>query len=252
MGPLREFAPGVFLLDVSTPEYDVRGALVLGETHALVWDTLTHPRDMAPLVPMIGARRLVIVYSHADWDHVWGTAGLPLERAEIVGHSECARRFGEDVPETLEEKRASEPGAWADVTLVPPARTFDRRLDIDLGGLTIELHHLPGHTPDCIVGLIPERGVLLAGDTVETPCPVLPADCPLHEWVAQLRRWEDDGRVAAVVPAHGPVGGVDVIARNVAYLQAILDGHPVGPAEPLTGFYRDTHRANVLWRPGTA
>ena len=79
---------------------------------------------------------------------------------------------------------AAEPGRWDSVVLVPPTEAFDEERSIQVGGLTLQLHHLPGHTPDCIVGFIPERGVLLAGDAVETPCPVVPPDSALDEWIA--------------------------------------------------------------------
>lgn len=36
----------------------------------------------------------------------------------------------------------------------------------DLGGLTIEIHHGPGHTAGCLALYIPERGALFATDTV--------------------------------------------------------------------------------------
>jgi glyoxylase-like metal-dependent hydrolase (beta-lactamase superfamily II) len=143
----------------------------------------------------------------------------------------------------------AEPGQWADVELVPPTRLFAQRLDIDLGGVTVELHALPGHTRDCIVGLVAARGLLLAGDTVETPCPVVPEGSPLADWVGRLRQWTRDVRVRFVVPAHGPVGGVELLSRNVEYLQGLLDGHPLEPPGPLTEFYQQTHRTNLTWRP---
>ena len=46
----------VWVTRVSVDEYDVRGALVLGERRAVVWDTLSRPHDMQPFVPMIGGR----------------------------------------------------------------------------------------------------------------------------------------------------------------------------------------------------
>jgi len=250
---LSELCPGIWLQEVATPEYDVRGALILGTDRAVVWDTLSHPRDMSPWLPLIGSRNLVIVYSHADWDHVWGTAGLPHGSAAIVAHELTGTRFETDVPVTLADRRAAAPGAWDMVALVPPTRVFARDLSIDLGGLTLTLHHLPGHTPDCIVGIVPERGVLLAGDTVETPCPVVPRDCPLGAWVEELRRWEHDTRVRTVVPAHGSVGGREVIAHTARYLDGLRRGIPVNPPEPLTPFYRETHANNIAHtRPVTS
>jgi len=229
-------------------EYDVRGALVLGGRVALVWDTLARPRDMRPYLPVIGSRELAVVYSHADWDHVWGTAGLGQPGARIVGHDDCRARFDEDVPRVLAGKQRDEPGQWDDVVLVPPRETFAAEQSLDLGGLTVILSPRPGHTRDCIVGFVPERGLLLAGDTVETPCPVVPPDAPLDAWIAALGPWAADERVRSVVPAHGPIGGREIITRNIAYLEALRDGRPIEPSGALTPFYRKTHEANVVGR----
>lgn len=242
--------PGIWIARVALDEYDVRGALLVGDRRALVWDTLSRPRDMAPWLPLIGDRDLVIAYSHADWDHIWGTAGLPHERARIVAHALTRDRFDTDVPLVLEQKQAAEPGAWDEVVIVPPTESFEREWSLDLGGMTLVLHHLPGHTPDCIVGFIPERGALLAGDTVETPCPVVPTDSPLRAWISELRRWADDERVRIVIPAHGPIGGREILRQNIAYLEGILTRHPVEPQGALTDFYRETHLQNVRWQNG--
>jgi len=248
MTNIRTLESGISLPEVTLEDYGVRGALIVTDTCAVVWDTLARPSDMRPLVPLIGDRDLIIVYSHADWDHIWGTAGLPYGGARIVGHQRCRERFGLDVPEVLARKQTAAPGGWDDVGLVAPTETFERELSLDLGGLTLVLHHLPGHTADCIVGFIPERGVLFAGDTVETPCPVVPRDSPLDEWVIELRRWAADARVRAVVPAHGPIGGREIVEENVAYLEGILSGQPIEPRGPLTPFYRTTHEQNLRWQ----
>jgi glyoxylase-like metal-dependent hydrolase (beta-lactamase superfamily II) len=77
MSTLRALDQRIWTAEVALREYDVRGALVLGDGHALVWDTLSHPRDMHPYLALIADVDLVVAYSHADWDHIWGTAGLP-------------------------------------------------------------------------------------------------------------------------------------------------------------------------------
>jgi glyoxylase-like metal-dependent hydrolase (beta-lactamase superfamily II) len=248
MATIQLVARGIWVSRVALDDYDVRGALVLGSRRAVVWDTLSRPRDMRAFLPLIGARELVIVYSHADWDHIWGTAGLPYDGVSIVAHDRCGWRFGEDVPMVLAEKQQKEPGRWDDVTLVPPTQGFEREWSLDLGGVTLDLHHLPGHTPDCIVGFVRERGVLLAGDTVESPCPVVPGDSPLTAWIAELARWADDERVETIVPAHGAIGGREIVRRNVEYLEALRTGHPIEPPGLGTGFYRDTHLSNLRWR----
>ena len=248
VGITEKLDPVVWVTRVALDDYDVRGALVLGNECAVVWDTLSRPRDMRPYLPLIGQRELVVVYSHADWDHIWGTAGLPWHRARIVAHDSCATRFATDVPDVLAQKQNTAPGAWDDVVLVAPTETFSDELTIDLGGLTLLLRHLPGHTPDCIVGLVPERGILLAGDTVETPCPVVPADSPLQDWIAALGRWAEDERVRQVIPAHGAIGSRAIVQQNIEYLEAIRSGRSTEPDGPLTSFYRDTHMQNIRWQ----
>ena len=248
MSSVIRLADDIWIAEVALAEYGVRGVLAISDRHALVWDTLSHPRDMKGYLPLLGNRQPLIVYSHADWDHVWGTAGLPHAASVIVGHSLCRARFASDVPETLREKQQAEPGAWDAVRLVAPTTTFDRERTEPLGALTIELHHLPGHTPDSIVGFIPERGMLLVGDAAETPLPVVPPGSPLEAWIAGLERWERDPRVRTVVPAHGTVGGREILARNLEYLSRLRDRRPVEVAEPLTDFYRETHRSNLRAR----
>lgn len=242
MTTLRELEPGLWLTELSLEQFDVRGAVILGSRGALVWDTLSHPRDMAPVAELVAGRPVTIVYSHADWDHIWGMAGLAA--APIVGQAACLERFQEDVPVTLEQRLAEQPELWNGVRLIPPDSTFARERILDIGGLSLVLHHLPGHTRDCCVGYVPEWGVLLMGDTVETPFPVVNDATALSGWISGLERWADEPAVRVVVPAHGAVGGREVIAGTLAYLRGLLAGREPTVPNDLSDFYRDTHAAN--------
>lgn len=233
----------LWLVERQTDEgFAVRGALIVGSARAVVWDTLTCPADMRPLLPLLPARPLTVVYSHADWDHIWGTAALPA--AEVVAQRLCQERFAQDVPATLHSYQAAHPATYAEVRLVAPTRVFAAALTLDLGDLTLELHHLPGHTPDCCVAFVPQWGLLLAGDTVETPLPVVNADSPLAPWIAGLERWAYDERVQQVIPSHGVVGDRALIARTIAYLRGLSAGASSAPPD-LDPFYRETHAANL-------
>jgi glyoxylase-like metal-dependent hydrolase (beta-lactamase superfamily II) len=243
MTHLTELQPGLWLTELQLEEFDVRGAVLLGSGRAVVWDTLSHPRDMAGVPDLVGGRPVTIVYSHADWDHVWGTAGLPP--GDVVAHTTCLERFSHDVPLTLEKKLAERPDLWTGVRLVPPNRTFESEMTIDLGDLWLVLHHLPGHTRDCCVGFIPERGILLMGDTVETPFPVINAGSPLEAWIGRLEEWADDDRVKTVIPAHGPIGGREIIRNTIHYLKTLLSGEEPPVPTTLTAFYRETHENNL-------
>jgi glyoxylase-like metal-dependent hydrolase (beta-lactamase superfamily II) len=244
MTTLRKFRPGLLLTEVHLNDFDMRGAVIIGSKRAAIWDSLSHPRDMLPLRDIL-PEEWSLIYSHADWDHVWGTAGLPYQDKAIIGHANCLARFSEDVPLELQEKKTAQPGHWDEVVLIPPTVTFDHDLSLDLGGLTLSLHHLPGHTEDCIVGFIQEQGILLAGDTVETPFPVVNFEDLIDEWISGLRNWESDARVQHVIPSHGVIGGRELIRQNIIYLENLKNSSPSALPADLDDFYRKTHEENL-------
>lgn len=229
--------------EIDAGDFCVRSVLIHGEKFSLVWDTLTRPADMAGLAAACADRQCLVVYSHADWDHVQGTAafGDPV----VIGHKECARRFQVEAPQTLAELQSGEPGKWDEVRLIPPDITFTRSLGLDLGGLAISLHDLPGHTPDSIVAFIPDMQLLLAGDAVELPCPCVPVGCDLDAWIRGLERWRDHAGVRTILPSHGPTGGKEILERAVAYLDGLRQGIPLPMPDDASPFYAQTHAANL-------
>ncbi len=241
---VRRLFPGLHLLEAEMEGFDVRAAVLIGAERAVVWDTLAHPDQMAGVDALLGGLPAAVVYSHADWDHAWGTCGL-RRVVEVVAHEAATHRFDTDVPDELDRRKALDADAWGAVRLVPPTRTFVDTLALDLGGVTLELHALAGHTPDSAVGFVPEWGVLFAGDAVETPLPFVNEAAAVSGWAAGLGRWLADERVGTVIPAHGPVGGRELLERTGSYLRDLAAGrHPAVP-DVLPPFYRDTHERNV-------
>lgn len=221
----------------------VRAALLLGRRRSVVVDTLTSPEDMAPLLAIATqhGRPIVVVNTHADWDHVWGNAAFP--GATIVGHQLCrARLLGDAERATLAQKRQEQPHRYAQVLLNPPDVTFATAMTLDLGGLTLELHHLPGHTEDCLVAYVPEQRLLLAGDCAEDPLPLLNSG-PLDGWIHDLRAWAARD-VDTVVPSHGAISDPALLRENAAYLERLLD-NTAAPLQPdLPAFYVAAHARN--------
>lgn len=244
MTTLREFRPGLWLTELALGMFDVRGAVIVGDDRVLVWDTLSHPRDMAGITKLAVKKPIVVVYSHADWDHCWGTAGL--KPAAIVAHEACAERFASgSVQRKLDQFKRKEPGQYDEVVLIPP-NIIIKDAAIDLGGVSVTLHPLPGHTKDCLVAHIPEWGVLLAGDTVETPLPVMSKTKKLLPgWIDALSGWAANDAVQTVIPAHGLIGGRAVIKHTLRYLKALRDGKSPDVPETMDDFYTKTHARNL-------
>lgn len=223
----------------------MRGAVIIGERFAAVWDSLAHPGDVAAISSILGDKPFFVLYSHADWDHCWGTCGLPRAPINIVAHAECRHRFDHDVPATLSRMRQADPGKWEAVRLVPPNLTFRQSLTLDLGGVSLQLHHLPGHTEDCIVGWIPERGVLLGGDTIETPFPVVNSAESVDLWLASLEAWAERDDLTQAIPSHGALKGRSAFTQTIAYLRALTGRGEFDLPATLDSFYSETHQKNL-------
>lgn len=242
---LTELRPGLWLTELVLDDFDVRGAVIVGDKRVMVWDTLSHPYDMRPITALAADKPIDVVYSHADWDHCWGTAGLKTDI--VIGHEKCAERFRNgDVARRLNEKKVEQPGQWDAVKLIPPTVSFIQTMIMDLGGVQVELHYLPGHTEDCLVAWIPQWGVLLAGDTIETPLPYFNTESValLPQWISGLEGWGSTARMNVVVPAHGDVGDRALITSTLNYLRDLQAGKIPPILSEMSTFYTETHAKN--------
>ncbi|MCY7303146.1 MAG: MBL fold metallo-hydrolase [Thermoleophilia bacterium] len=139
------------------------------------------------------AGRLIVVNTHADYDHAWGNQVFSgtgaVHPAPIIGHLLCAERLsGADAVASRAKMELEQPGRFDSLVLTPPNLAVgDDGLTIDGGDLTLTLVHTPGHTEDHFSVWIPELRIVLAGDAAELP-PRVPCGCARGEREALARR----------------------------------------------------------------
>jgi glyoxylase-like metal-dependent hydrolase (beta-lactamase superfamily II) len=259
--------------------------VVVAERYVVLVDTLINPYTAAELLriaePHLDGRQLLVVNTHAHWDHAWGNqlfAGAGARRpAPIIATRRCAELLrSSESQHKLAQKRADEPVRFGDVELVAPTLLFEERLVIDGGDLTLELFATPGHASDHIAIYIPQIRTLLPGDAAELPFPFV-------ESAATFPALRDSlARMAALQPAvalycHAPeTSGPALLHQNIAYFDelerrcraalargvpahppeaadvealvefSLAEAIPVGHAEQqLAGFYRPGHHAAI-------
>jgi glyoxylase-like metal-dependent hydrolase (beta-lactamase superfamily II) len=205
--------------------------IVVAARYVVLIDTLINPATARAMLAIArehlsGARSLLVVNTHADWDHCWGNqlfAGPDAEApAAVIASRRCAELFRtpEAVP-LLQQMQAREPGRFEEVRLTPPTLLFDDRLTIDGGDLTLDLFLAPGHTPDHVAIHLPEIGTVLAGDAAEFPFPFARSADALPQLRASL------ARLVALQPSaalycHAPeTSGPDLLAENIAYFDTL-------------------------------
>ncbi len=205
--------------------------VVRSERQLVIVDTHSTPDLARQLAELCGAAesdgRLLVVNTHADYDHAWGnqvfsgpTASHP---APVIGHVDCAARLaGDDGGVARAKMEALQPGRFDGLVLTPPSIVVgDAGLAIDGGDLTLTLVHTPGHTEDHFSIWLPELRLALAGDAAEHPFPHVDTPAGLGQARASLVRLQDLDPLH-VLPCHGDTIEPDLLARNIAYLDAVV------------------------------
>jgi cyclase len=154
--------------------------------------------------------------------------------AEIVASSAAAHEMTEVPPAMMAALNRAEGEVgelfrsffgdftFDDIELTLPTRTFDGRLDLDVGGRSIELIEVgPAHTKGDVIAWVPDTKTVFTGDILFIGgAPIVWAG-PLENWIAACD-FISALDVEIVVPGHGPVTDKDDVARVRDYLSYVL------------------------------
>ncbi|AVM26007.1 MBL fold metallo-hydrolase [Bacillus pumilus] len=125
----------------------------------------------------------LVVLTHWHWDHIFGLPALPdtvsIASARTRKEMEKLLPFSwsdEAIDERVREGTEIEFCAKAikeeyknhrDIQVVLPDVTFDRRMEIDLGGVTCVVQHVGGdHAADSVIVYVKEEKILFLGDCI--------------------------------------------------------------------------------------
>ncbi len=185
-------------------------------------------------------RSLLVINTHADYDHCWGNQFFAALGAPIMGRRASVSIFSEPDPVAfLQRVQVDEPDIFGDVVPTPPAILFGETLTIDGGDLTLELFATPGHTVDHASLYIPEINTLLAADAAELPYPVARTAAGLPAMRQSLAKLAALNAVT-VLYCHAPTDmGPQLLHDNIAYFDqleaacrtALARGVPANPPE---------------------
>jgi glyoxylase-like metal-dependent hydrolase (beta-lactamase superfamily II) len=206
---------------------EVETFVLTTQRYLVVIDTTSLPSLSAGILDLVRAdlaeRRLLVVNTHADYDHAWGNATFaddgPHPAPIIASRLARERLLGQESRDRLDRMRQQD-AAFEGVTLVAPTLTFAGDFHIDGGDLTVQLLATPGHTPDHVSIWIPELRLVLAGDAAEYPFPWIdtPAEVPiLRESLRRLSALDP----FMVLPCHGETTTPDLLTRNLAYFDEL-------------------------------
>lgn len=204
---------------------EVDSYVVITKRFVVMLDTLLCPEDMnfvmRDIQDMLSGRQLLVVNSHADWDHCWGNGYFTgAHTVPILAHSYgVERQRSEEAQTELHDYQQRYP-LFRNVVLIPPTLTFTQKMTVHGGDLRIELFSAPGHHRDHIAAWIPELRLLLAFDAVEMPVPIIEnADAvpSMQQTLIDFLALQPQ----RVLCSHGKTADAGLIKRNLVYLSMI-------------------------------
>lgn len=208
-----------------------------------------------------GGRKVThVINTHSHWDHVNGNLAFP--DAEIVAHPnvrQAMRRFESGMDHFLRQRRErvaawrerlelAEPGSeealvasgWiyahqkfldeseGGYQILYPTLEVPGRMSLDLGGLVLELIHVPYfHTDGDLLVHVPEERLLVTGDLFQEG--TLPrirhsAVADLPEWLENLEGILTTGQaVDTIVPGHGELLTNAGFRAQIGYMKALRE-----------------------------
>ena len=217
----------------------VQTFIIITERFVLLVDTVINPHTAGQMLAwaepyLADGRQLLVINTHADYDHCWGNqlfagetapsagSGQAVQPAPIIGSHLSPALFEQDEAKAyLAKMQELEPEIFSDVVFTPPTLLIRDKFVIDGGDLTVELLPTPGHTEDHYSLFLPEIKTVLAADAAELPYPV----ARVPEGLPQMR--ESLAKLAAlpaetVLYCHAPVtAGRALLLDNIAYFNAI-------------------------------
>ncbi|MBK7894778.1 MAG: MBL fold metallo-hydrolase [Candidatus Promineifilaceae bacterium] len=246
----------------------VTSGAILTKDGVILIDTLYFPEETKAIKEFLedrqGLKIRYVINTHYHADHSQGTYLFP--EAQIVSHALCRQLLDSVGRSGLADAQAQNP-ELEEVQIILPELVFKEGvLNLYLGGKTVQLYHMPGHSLDLVGVYVTNNQILFASDN-SMPVPTI-FDGSHKALVASLHQMlalEPD----TIVQGHGEVilrGEVEAIIQNdLDYLTKIkeevskvlrsnkpmsaldkIDIESCGKSRiPLNGLVSDLHRANL-------
>jgi len=224
---ITEVSPGVHVIEDRQHIFLVPNVTIItGKDAVLIVDTglgtasaelvLQEARRLA------GNKKMYLTVTHFHPEHGFGAQVFKGQATIIYNRAQRdeLRKKG-PIFRTLFSEKLAVSEAMKDVNFVEPDITYDNEASIDLGGRVVKLNYYQAaHTLGDQVISIPEQGVVILGDLLETNSfPIMPWFPDLQDIDVDPLNWREIFRKVAasnpkiVIPGHGNIGtGADLAA----------------------------------------
>jgi glyoxylase-like metal-dependent hydrolase (beta-lactamase superfamily II) len=204
--------------------FAANAGIVIGNDGVLVVDTLISAKEgtrfLADIRKVTSKPIKYVVNTHTHLDHAFGNCVFAKLGATVISHSADRISMKKAAEGTLQNigNYGLKAEDMAGTEIVLPAISFSGRMEIDLGGETVELTRVaPSHTEGSIVVIVPSQKLLFAGDILFTDFHPFMADGRIDGWVKSLDTLMTMD-IEKIIPGHGPLSTKKDLKEMKEYL----------------------------------
>jgi len=175
----------------------------------------------------IGERKLYIIFTHSDFDHVIGAGAFP-EAFVIASKGVHQERHKK---KSIKDMYAFDEKHYIERSYTHLYPTVDRLITMDgdklkLGDVTLRFYLAPGHTDDGLFTVVEPYGIFLSGDYLsDAECPFIYSSYKDYvKTIDKADKLMEDFEVHCHVPGHGNVAdSEDEIKDRIAFSKHYLE-----------------------------
>lgn len=202
---VTQFTETLWVVHSQTMEYFNAGAWI-SQGEALLIDpgVLPHEIDLlAQTVREQGAQPVALLITHNHWDHVLGPEHFP--GVKVLAHNnypQLTARYAEKIKYKVENWERENNVPRQEPFQIPTADSlFGEQAEIQIGALTLQLHHVPGHAADQLAVYHPGTQTIWTSDILcDTEIPFVSHNLGIYQQtLAALARLP----ISALAPGHG-------------------------------------------------
>jgi glyoxylase-like metal-dependent hydrolase (beta-lactamase superfamily II) len=204
--------------------YGANCGVVIGSESVMVIDTLIsakHAKKLIMDIKKITDKPIkYVVNTHYHLDHTWGNSEFAKLGSVIIAQ--------ENMPLTKEqiEQIMAHPEPYGltvqdltGTTAKLPDILFDTSLEVDLGGVIVNLHYPgPSHSIDSITAHVNGDNVFFTGDIIFNGYHPFLGEGDIQGWINVLSQLEKL-KAKVIVPGHGPAVALSDIIEMAIYLR---------------------------------
>ena len=187
----------------------------------VVVDTQVTPNEakhvMAEIRKQTNLPILFTINTHYHGDHTFGNQ-IFEGNGPIIAHESVRKSlFGDSGRDYLEKFQSKNIPRMDETIVTPPNMVFKDEMKIFVGGYSLRLLHVRGHTDGDVFIYIDQLKTLITGDLVSYRKVPSLKDAYVEEWIKAMNLMSDfDAEI--YIPGHGAPGGKPVLIAMKHYL----------------------------------